>query len=52
MQVAVNDLASGDLLYLPELFPFRFTLSVHHLRAHPGFAVQRQGSGWDMVRIA
>lgn len=42
----------AELLHLPELLPFRFTLSVDRLRAHPGFAVQRQGSGWDMVRIA
>ena len=47
-----EELPFADLLHLPELLPFRFTLSVHHLRMHPGFVVQRQGSGWDMVRIA
>jgi hypothetical protein len=42
----------ADLLHLPELFPFRFTLTVDHLRAHRRFAVNRQGSGWDMVHDA
>ena len=36
---------------LPELFPVRFTLTLDHLRYHPRFAVQRQGAGWDMVRL-
>jgi len=26
-------------------------LAVDHLRTHPWFAVQRQGAGWDMVRL-
>jgi hypothetical protein len=47
-----DELAYPDLLRLPELFPFRFTVTVDHLRAHPWFAVQRQGAGWDAVRIA
>ena len=46
-----EELPFADLLHLPELFPFRFTLTVHHLRTHPRFAVQRQGAGWDMVRV-
>jgi hypothetical protein len=46
-----NELPFADLLRLPELFPFRFTLAVDDLRAHPRFAVQRQGAGWDMVGI-
>ena len=46
-----EELPFMDLLRLPELFPFRFTLTVDHLRAHPRFAVQRQGAGWDAVRI-
>ena len=46
-----EELPFADLLHLPELFPFRFTLTVDHLRAHPWFAVQRQGAGWDMVRV-
>ena len=46
-----EELPFADLLHLPELFPFRFTLAVDHLRAHPWFVVQRQGAGWDMVRV-
>jgi len=46
-----EELAFADLLHLPELFPFRFTLAVDHLRTHPWFVVQRQGAGWDMVRL-
>lgn len=40
-----------DLIRLPELFPFAFTLSLEHLRRHPWFAVQRQGATLDMVRL-
>jgi len=47
-----EELPFADLLRLPELFPFSFTLSVDHLRAYPGFVVQRQGAGWDTVRMA
>ena len=47
-----EELPFADFLRLPELFPFRFTLSVGHLRAHSRFVVQRQGAGWDMVRLA
>jgi len=46
-----EELPFVDLLRLPELFPFRFTLGLDHLREHPWFAVQRQGAGWDMVRL-
>jgi hypothetical protein len=46
-----DELPFADLLRLPELFPFRFTLTVDDLRADPRFAVQRQGAGWDMVRL-
>ena len=46
-----EELPFADLLRLPELFAFRFTIGVDHLRQHPWFAVQRQGSGWDMVRL-
>jgi hypothetical protein len=45
------ELPFTDLLRLPELFPFRFTLTLDHLRQYPRFAVQRQGAGWDMVRL-
>lgn len=41
----------SDLVRLPELFPFRFTVSVDDLRQSPRFEVQRQGLGWDMVRL-
>ena len=47
-----EELPFADLLHLPELFPFRFTLTVDHLRAHPRFVVNRQGSGWNMVHGA
>jgi hypothetical protein len=46
-----EELPFADLHRLPELFPFRFTLSVDEVRAHPRFALQRQGAGWDMVRV-
>ncbi len=46
-----EELPFADLLHLAELFPFHFTLAVDHLRAHPWFGVQRQGAGWDMVRV-
>ena len=40
-----------DLLRLPELFPFKFTLNIDFLRSHPGFDVYRQGAGLNMVEI-
>ncbi len=46
-----EELPFADLLRLPELYPFRFTLTLDYLRGHPWFAVQRQGGGWDMVRV-
>ena len=47
-----QELPFSDLVRLPELFPFRFTLQVDDLRNASQFEVQRQGLGWDMVRIA
>lgn len=47
-----EELPFADLLRLPELFPFRFTLSARDLRTDPRFEVQRQGPGWEMVRLA
>ena len=41
-----------DVVRLPELFPFRFSLSVERLGSDPRFAVRRQGVNWDMVRLA
>ena len=46
-----QDLPFADLVRLPELFPFRFTLSVDDLRQTERFEVHRQGMGWDMVRL-
>ncbi len=46
-----EELPFGDLVRLPELFPFRFTLTVDELRQAPGFEIHRQGLGWDMVRF-
>jgi len=38
-----------DLLRLPELFPFQFTLNLDDLRNTPNISVYRQGSGMNMV---
>ncbi len=46
-----QELPFGDLVRLPELFPFRFATTVDELRQYPGFEVHRQGLGWDMVRF-
>jgi hypothetical protein len=45
-----DEMPFADLLRMPELFPFAFTVKLDDLRQHSGFAVQRQGDGWDMVR--
>lgn len=47
---AAEELPLSDLLRLPMLFPFRFTVSVRDLRQTPKLVVQRQGLGLDMVR--
>ncbi len=47
-----EELPFSDLVRLPELFPFRFTLQVDDLRRSSRFEVHRQGLGWDMVRLA
>lgn len=46
-----EELPFNDLLRLPELFPFRFAVTLAQLRADPRFAVQRQGGGWESVRL-
>ncbi len=46
---AAGELPFADLVRLPELFPFRFSVSVDQLRQSERFEVHRQGSGWDMV---
>lgn len=47
-----QELPFSDLVRLPELFPFRFTVQVDDLRCSSRFEVHRQGLGLDMVRIA
>lgn len=42
----------ADLIRLPELFPFHFTVSLDEIRRSCGFEIQREGAGWDMVRFA
>ena len=41
----------ADLVRLPMLFPFRFTVTAGQLRRLPGFDVQRQGVDLEMVRV-
>lgn len=41
-----------DLLRLPELFSFRFSTEPDQLRRSAHFRVDRQGGGWDSVRLA
>ena len=47
-----EELPFADLVRLPELFPFGFTLTLDDLRRTDRFTVNRQGLGWDMVRLA
>jgi hypothetical protein len=47
-----HELPFADLVHLPELFPFRFTVGVDVLRGHPLYVVQRQGVGLDMMSLA
>lgn len=42
----------SDLIQLPLLYPFCFTVSVAHLRRLPAFDVQRLGVDLEMVRAA
>lgn len=46
-----QEIAFADLVRLPELFPFQFTIDVDHLRQSKLLAVHRQGISWDMVRL-
>jgi hypothetical protein len=46
-----EEIPFADLIRLPELFPFRFTVGVDELRTTSRFEVNRQGLGWDMVRL-
>lgn len=45
-----NELPFSDLITLPELFPFSFSVTLDNLRVNPAYLVQRQG-GWEMVRV-
>lgn len=45
------ELPFADLLRQPELFPFRFSVSVDDLRSSSLLIVRRQGLGWDMVGL-
>jgi len=45
-----EELPLADLLNLPMLFPFHFTVSAHDLRQSTKLEIQRQGLGLDMVR--
>ncbi len=40
-----------DLVHLPELYPFKFTIGVDNLRRDSRFEVQRQGGGLEMVGL-
>lgn len=40
-----------DLIHLPELYPFKFTIGVDSLRRDSRFEVQRQGGGLEMVKL-
>jgi hypothetical protein len=41
----------ADLVALPELFPFRFSISIDDLSRDSSFEVQRQGGGLEMVKL-
>ncbi len=48
---ASDEIEAQQLLRLPELFPFAFTVSVGDFRKHDGFNIHRQGLDMDMVAI-
>jgi len=47
-----EEIPFADLVRLPELFPFRLAVTIDHLRKSPMFGVYREGSGWEVVRLA
>ena len=49
---AIEQLPFTDLLHLPALFPFRFSITLENLRASTLFKIERQGFGLDIVQIA
>lgn len=42
----------SDLLRLPELFPFHFSVKLEQLSDHPFYEIHREGSGWYLVRLS
>lgn len=48
---ASDEIEAQQLLRLPELFPFAFTVGVGDLRKHEGFNIHRQGLDMDMVAV-
>jgi hypothetical protein len=46
-----DEIEAQQLLRLPELFPFTFTVTVGDLRKHEGFNIHRQGLDMDMVAV-
>jgi hypothetical protein len=40
-----------DLIHLPEIYPFRFTLGIESLQRDTRFEIQRQGGSLVMVRL-
>ena len=48
---AAEELPVQDLLGLPALFSFRFSVTISDIKGSTWFEVQRQGMGWDMVRL-
>jgi hypothetical protein len=47
-----HEVLFADLIRLPELFPFRLTVTEDDLRQRADVTVQRQGAQWDMVAYA
>ena len=46
-----DEIEAQQLLRLPELFPFTFTVTVGDLRKYEGFNIHRQGLDTDMVAV-
>ena len=49
--VTQDEIEAHQLLRLPELFPFTFTVTVGDLRKYEGFDIHRQGLDMDMVAV-
>lgn len=48
---SIEQLPFADLLHLPALFPFQFSITLDELRSSDLFEIQRQGLGMNMVRV-